>query len=205
MNPKLKKIIIISSAVVAILIIWGAIDIINKIGKIEVIIAASPSDSQITMDDNKINTGKSYIKKGSHVFTAKRSGFNDCSIMIDITDNFKDSVILLLDPNSDEGRAFLNNNPNEQLTREGLGGILANQDGQNTTNKTPLIKILPFIDLDYRVDYGASLKTPKDNTSVAIYITSISEASKQDALNWIKDSGYDVNNLEIVYKYFNTN
>lgn len=204
MDPKLKKIIIISSVIILILVIWAVVDIVSKIGKLEVVLATSPSDSQITIDGNNIKSGKSYIKKGSHIFTAKRSGFDDYSTTVNITDDFKDSIILLLEPNSDEGYAFLKDNPKEQSIREGWGGLLANQDNNNRTDKTPLIKLLPFIDREYRVDYGSSSKTPNDNIAVSIIITFTTEASKQDALKWIENNGYNINDLEIIYKDFNS-
>lgn len=173
-------------------------------GKVALIIGVSPSDSSLTVDGQAFSSGKKvYLIPGNHTFKATREHFESVTTSLELRDSTSvRNIILILPAISSEAKAYLLDHPSEQALREALGGQLANEQGQAARSKTPLVDSLPFIDREYRIDYGPSQKNPSDPTAIAITITSTSEASKQDAISWIRFKGFDPDALEIIYKNF---
>ena len=203
MNTKTKKIIIIIVIIFVLsLLSWWLFDALNKIGKLKINVKVAPTDSQIVIDGKKSSAGDIYIKPGVHTFKASRSGFSDYSTTITIDETTVDPIILMPVPNSDAAYSLLKNNPTMQAARENLGSELADQDGKKMITKNPILNMLPFIDREYSITYEQSQKYPDDKFSIAIIITSTSDVTKQDALDYIKFKGYDASNLEIIYRRF---
>ena len=173
-------------------------------GEVAVIVRVSPSDADVTVDGQDYPAGKKvYVKPGRHDFKATRQHFEAVSTSLELDEQDANrEIVLILAANSNEAKAFLRDRPSEQTLREALGGQLTNEQGAAARDKTPLVELLPFIDREYRIDYGPSQKNPTDPTAIAITITSTSETTKQDALAWIRFKGYDPAELEIIYKNF---
>lgn len=202
-NIRIKPIIITTVAVITLLIAWFVVDSINKSGKVPITIKVAPSDSIVTIDNKVSSSGNVYIYPGIHTFKATRTSFTDYSITVKIDNSSSNSPIILLpSPDSEEAKKFLTDNPNVQAAREFLGGERANIEGENLLKTNPIISILPFIDREYRIDYGPSQLHPNDKLAISITITSTSEASQQDALDLLKFKGYDTSKLELIYKRF---
>lgn len=182
--------------------VWQFSVLLSHRGKIGITVQASPSDSVITMNGKKISGGTKYIVAGKYTFTAKRQYFTDYSTTVEINKDSQKDILLLLGADSNEAKAYLKSHPKEQALREAIGGQKANQEGEEASNKNPIVKLLPFIDREYRIDYGPSQLHPDDSSALSITITSTSEQSKQDALDWIRFKGFDPNKLEIYYKNF---
>lgn len=186
---------------------FGVVSYLNYLkhrGKVAVIVRVSPSDAEVTIDGHRFPSGKTvYLEPKRYTFKAARQYFEEASSTMEVTmDNKVREVVLILGAESNEAKAFLIDHPSEQTLRESLGGKLANEQGEAARNKTPLVELLPFIDREFRIDYGPSVQNPDDPTAIAITITSTSESSKQEALNWIKFKGYDPAVLEMIYKNF---
>lgn len=162
-------------------------------------IEVAPITAAISIDGKPVKPGKHYVEPGEHTVSATLIGFEDASQKVEVNKNKIVSVELLLNPNSQAGLDYLKSHPEDQLRRERLGGKKFDQANVDVSKENPLISSLPFIDRLYRVDYGASIRYPKDPNAVVIYITYFEEAAKLDALDWIRAKGYDPDTMEIIY------
>lgn len=201
-NQKIKIISCIVAITVIVIIIWTIVDLVSKKDKVVIMIKVAPSDSKIFIDDKQSSTGRVYIKPGKHTFSARRNGFTDDTRTIDIKKNGNSTILLLPEPSSSSATSLLKSNDEERAKRQELIDEAVEQHSEAVKTKTPLVKILPYITTIYRIDYGPSRKTPSDDTTVAIYISSNSEENKQKALSFIRYKGYNPDELEIIYQSF---
>lgn len=161
-------------------------------------IEVAPDSADLTLDGKKISSGDISVSVGSHTIKASMAGFGTVTKKVDVSTKIV-SVALLLDPTTQEGLDFLKSHPKEQLHRESIGGKNTEDRAREIAKKTPLIKYLPFIDREFRIDYGASANNRADTTASAIYVTYYSASGKQQAIDWIKFKGFDPNLLELFY------
>lgn len=164
-----------------------------------VFIEIAPTDSSVFIDGKKVSGVKFNVKSGKHLIKAAFKGFGDNQQVFSVTGSEKTKLIVLLNPNSPDGAEYLRKYPDQQYKREALGGKLSAAVSKNIADATPITSSLPFIDLLFRIDYGPSLKYPKDNLASTIYITYYSPEAIVAAQNWIRFKGYDPNQLEIKY------
>jgi len=203
MHNRRRNFIICIILLIVVFAVWQIMIAVSHRGKLLVTIKVSPSDALVSIDGNRTRSKQVYVTPGKHIFEGKRKYFGDYSTSWEVSpETVSKPVILLLEASSPQAQEYLTNHPKEQSLREALGGQLANIQGEEAIKNTPLVTQLPFIDLEYRIDYGPSLKSPDDPTAISITITSTSEVSKQDALDWIRFKGFDPNKLEIIYESF---
>lgn len=194
-----KRLVVVAGLPAGVLLaVWLYAVVVHKTPNVDVITA--PDAAMLTIDGQPTSKTKLfYLKPGKHTITASMDGFTSDSQTVQVGNSGVTKVSLLLNPNSTAGYDYLQANPAEELQREAMGGQKFLQQNNAITSRVPLISSLPFIDQEFRVDYGVSLQHPNDPTAVAIYITYYSEAAKQQALSWIRFKGYDPSKLEIVY------
>lgn len=182
------------------LIVFGIYIAIDRVGKEKVSITVIPTDSQVYLDDKKINSGEIYLTEGTYTFTAKKDGFKSDSQVIKVVKGGV-SVGLLPVPDSEEAKKWLENNPTLQTQREGIAGDMAALRGRYIEDQTPLIKELPYTDINapFSIDYGAS---PTRKYGVIIYISNSTPYGRQAALKWIRQQGSNPSDLEVYYNDF---
>jgi hypothetical protein len=205
MNQNFRKVMYIAAVVVAMALIVFifilGLQSKDKTSAIDVR-SAVPTDANVTIDSQKVNSnGKVAVKPGQHTVTAKRNGFSDKIVNVSVKMGETKTVRLLMSPNSEVGRQWLRDHPTAALEFEAQQGQEFNQNSENTTAKNPLISYLPEVHPTWRVDYGASVKSPNDPYAVAIIITyGGSDIDKQNALDWIKSLGLNPDDYEIIYQ-----
>ena len=179
---------------------YSIFTVIERTGKEKVSVTVIPNDAIIYLDNKQINKGDIYLKKGTYTFSAKKKGFKTDTQIIKVSDK-EISIGLLPTPESEEAKAWLRNNPTIQTQREGVGGDMAALRGRYIEEQTPLIKELPYTDINapFSIDYGAS---PTRKYGVIIYISDSTPRGRQLALNWIKQQGANPTDLEIYYNDF---
>lgn len=188
------------AGLVFIVIVFSLFIAISRVGKTKVTITAIPEDSQVTINKQSSQTGDVYLTPGKYVFSAKKDGFLADTQTIDI--NGGSSIVGLTPaPNSSQALKWLKDNPDIQRRREAIGGQNTDRVGQQATEITPIISLLPITNAQdqYSIDYGASKSRSGGSF---ILITSPFPDSRDKALQWIKDQGYDPTDLEIVYDNF---
>jgi len=197
---KYKRLIIAGVSTLCILIIFATIQSAKNIGKLPITINVTPDDSQLVIDKKiKVKAGDLRLKPGNHVVTMSRPGFASQTSHIVVSKNSL-SFRFALHPNSLEGAQWLEQHSAQAREGEAVSSQQFDKNVDSSIAVTPLIKYLPFIDNEYRIDYGASIQKPNDPSASAIIISSSSENGKQDALSWIRFKGYDPATLEIIYR-----
>lgn len=183
-----------------ILVIFSVYTAVDRIGKEKVSIVVIPADSHIYLNDKKIDSGDIYLTEGTYTFTAKKDGFKSDSQVIKVVKGGV-SVGLLPKPESEEAKQWVKNNPTIQMQREGIAGDMAVLRGRYIEDQTPLIKELPYTDINapFSIDYGAS---PTRKYGVVIYISNSTPYGRQAALKWIRQQGVNPSDLEIYYNDF---
>ena len=204
-NTNLKKIIyigggILIAALVGYIFFLG-LQSRDKTAAIDVQ-STVPNDPNVTIDNQKVNSsGKVAVKPGQHTVVAKRNGFEDKSVSVTVKTGETQTVTLLMTPNGDAGYQWLRDHPDAAVEYEAQQSQQYIQNSTDTTNKNPLISYLPEIRPTWRIDYGKSKAHPNDPTAVAIIITyGGADIDKQNALQWIKDQGFNPDNYEIIFQ-----
>ena len=164
-------------------------------------IQASPEAAQITVDGKNNKGGGQRLVPGTHTITASFGGFSTEKQTITVPKTGSVKVILLLEPSSDIGRTYLANHQGEQQRRETLGGTMHNNTVSTLRTTYPILDLLPHTGRGFSIDYGASENTPDDPHTMALYITVPTLGTEQRALNWIRYSGYNPSDYEIIYQY----
>jgi hypothetical protein len=110
------------------------------------------------------------------------------------------SYIVALEASDDIGREYMIAHPDQQAVADGTISAQADKAAIKAVTKYPLISELPVDRGSWRIDYGRSQEHPKDTSSVALYITSVDATSRQSALDWIRQQGFDPSKYEIVFQ-----
>lgn len=200
MQENNQQIVRIAIAAVAVLfvgvIIWAVVQSIAHAGKIAVGVTVYPEDSTVYVDGKYSPGNTAYVTPGQHTFVAQKTGFDDARITL-VVDTSTQSVTLLPTPVSDEAIAWTKQN-GVQAKREELGGVEANQRGLALRDRYPIIDDLPYTAIGgpFQIDYGF---TGTDDSEVFILIHNSTPSGRQNALQWIRDQGYDPTLLDIRY------
>ena len=181
----------------AVLLIFSGINRSRMTAKIT--IEVSPSGSTIKLNDKGIKEGTRKVRPGSYTIKVSHDGFTTGSKSITISKNQNVYVGIVLDPSSLSTNNWFDTHPEDALKGEGITGKSMDQASQELQAKFPIITNLPFIDQEYRIDYGKSKKEPDNPQALAIVITYYSESGKQQAIDWIRFKGYNPDNMEIIY------
>ena len=173
---------------------------ISRIGKTKVNIELIPNDSSLYIDGKKSNSGDNYLKPGKHKFVAKKIGFTDNEVVLQVNDEDLE-IGLIPDPKSDEAIAWLSKNPEIQLKREAIGARMSSLLGGYIEDNTPIINELPYTDVEgpFTIDYGT---TPDRLYGSFIEITDSTPLGREAAISWIKSLGYDPTNIDIRFDDF---
>ncbi len=83
--------------------------------------------------------------------------------------------------------------------QEIAGGQNAVNAAEDIEKNAPAVVNLPAIDINYRIDSGASVKYPTRDGAVAIYIRATDAEGRQAALEWFGDNSYDVTDYEVIF------
>jgi len=157
-----------------------------------------PSDAIVQVDNIKVSSKTANYSNGQHVIKVSRKGFKDKTRSF-IASSDKKTIEIALDTSSAEGVQYLKDHPKEALLRESIIGKESNALGDLSAAKNPVMNLLPYIDREFRIDYGRSAKYPNDPLKIAVVITYTSDQGKQDAMDWLRLKGYDPTQLEIIY------
>lgn len=199
MNNTLKRILLVTAVLIGLLVVYAGFVSLGRLGKTKVQISIAPSVATITLDNKPVNNGVFYLKSGSHRLVASYPNFSTESKNFSASDQDLAAISISLNPLNQKAEDFLKANPVYQLQREAVGG--QELSGRALVNSTPIIKLLPRTSIDdyYRIDYESS---PSDKTRARLLISNSSPNGRQNALQWIKQQGYDPAELEIIFSDF---
>lgn len=159
-----------------------------------------PGDAKTLLDGKQIAANKDIrVAPGNHTISVSRFGFTGQAQTLEVKKGQVTTITIFLSANSEEGRQWQKTHPQQMAQAEGYYSRQFDQDSQNAVKQLPLLQYLPYIDVDYRIDYGQSVKNPNDASAVAITVKYWTEAGKTKALNWIRSKGTNPDKLEIIY------
>lgn len=161
---------------------------------------APAKGSHLTVDGKGYRAGKSSFKPGTYSVVMSHPGFTTVSQQIRLAKGDNQYFGAALVPDTRATTDWYNKNPKDEKLAEGISSNNADQLSKFQAASMPLVKDLPFVDQFYRIDYGPSLKYPKNPSKVAIYVKYYSQQGKQQADDWLGFKGYDPAKLEIYYK-----
>jgi len=192
--------------VAAVLIVIFLFSLIANSGKTAVTVEVIPNDANLTMNGKTVKPGTLRLSPGEYTVEAAKDGFETDTYTVTVGDENLE-VGLIPTPVSDEALAWLNENPEIQLRREELGGQRAAQRGLAFEAETPLLTQLPHNSIlpykgeygPFSVDYGPSRER---EFGIFLLISNSSPDGRRNALEWIRDQGYDPTDFEIVYDDF---
>ena len=87
-----RKIIAVVLVLTAALLIWTALILVGRIGKIATTLAVVPADATITIDGNKTNSGTQWLAAGKYEIIAQKDGFATQKKTINVTEKKKKNV-----------------------------------------------------------------------------------------------------------------
>jgi hypothetical protein len=211
MDPKQtnrKRLVIIIAIISAILFLVLSIILTAK-EEVAIEVFVVPSDSQVTMDGKPINAGQISVSPGEHKFAATRQHFGSVEKEINTRELDSRTVYLALYPNTPEGEAFLESNPDERLRYERISGAEFSALQNKLLSDYPITTKLPYQTLDYKIDYDVT-KEKEVVFLVNFYIpqalTPGSEAYKQElqrlkteVISYLESEGVDTSKTKIEY------
>lgn len=194
-NNKLKVFIVI----ILLIISTTLLTLLPRMGKNEIVINVLPENSEIFIDNKKIESRTVYLKNGWYMIRAKKSGFRDDVLKINIKKNM--IINLLPEPNSKQAYQWVKDNPAIQQKREEMGGEIDSLINSYYINKTPIREILPYYNIQapFAIDYGVR---NNDQYETYIEIHDTSTVGREKALQWIRQKGYNPTDLDIYYSDF---
>lgn len=193
-----RKIITGALVIVAIMIIWTALILIGRIGKIATTLAVVPADATITIDGKKTDSGTQWLPAGKYEMIAQKDGFTTQKKTINVTDAKKENVAAMsLTPESDKAKEWAKEHEKDYSNNERYGAIEANSEGQYFSDTNPITTKLPFKDPYYTIGY-----TPNNDGSVDLTIATESPRYRFYAVEKIRELGYDPTDFKIIFKDF---
>ncbi len=162
-------------------------------------IIAVPTKSKITVNNQAARQGANKIRPGAKNITVSMDGFASVTQQIDIKRGENKDVDVVLVSNSARTANWYFTHPEDESKAEGISSKHYDALAQQALQKTPLIKLLPFVagGLEFRVDYGN--KPGVNNGLPVIFITAPTQQSQQNGLNWIRSVGFDPTAYKIEY------
>jgi hypothetical protein len=159
-----------------------------------------PNDAVLELDGNtKVKEGTLYIEPGEHRIKASRDGFKTVEQTFTSSDTSSVKLAFSLVPNSKVGTTYLKEHPDEQTEREEISGERYNLGIKNLAKNYPITQMLPHNGEGFSVGYGQSQLSPEDTNKIALSIELDTLNQKDRALNWIRYSGYNPADFEIIY------
>lgn len=193
-----RKIVIATLTFVGLIIVWSAVILIGRIGKIPVTVAVVPSNATITINGNRTGTGTQWMSAGTYEIIASRDGFETQKKSLNVTAAKKENVTAIsLVAKSSEAKEWVKNHQDDYKNNEKYGAIEASTEGKYFTDTNPITTKLPYVDPYYTIGY-----TPTNTGSVELTITTPSPRYRFYAVEKIRELGYDPTDFKILFKDF---
>lgn len=196
---KYKKSIAITVAIlVAISVVWTLIALVSRIGKIPLTVRVVPSSVRVTLGDQLIGNGTTWVKAGTYTVRIEKEGFKTQSKEFVVTTQKKQNVIAIaLVAESDDAKKWAREHDREYLAVQEYGAIEANTYGTYIATKHPITKVLPFNDPYYQITY-----TLQRDDDIALTIATPSPRYRYYAVEKLRNLGFDPTNYRITFKDF---
>lgn len=192
----LRRITVITIIVIIALIGFAIYTNISHSGKVAVTVSIVPGDAHVTLNGNTIASGTIYVPIGSYTVKATKTGYDDYT-QKQYIDQSKDTILVTMAPQSDSAKKEVQNNQNQYLQNESLGGVAADKEGAAFLDKNPITGALPYENFLYTIGYMTDSSDPSGN-SIILTITA-TQGYRNAAVEQIRTFGYDPASFKIKF------
>lgn len=188
-----KYIILALSILCAAILLLIVSTVIGRAGKTAVSFVASPDETQIEFNNQKITGSRTvYLKPGEYSFKATRDGFRENTIQTTIKDKPIRVVFALIPTGKVSKSEKSTNAPKiDKITTEAL-----EKEQTKLAEANPVIKKLPIKNFIYSIGYRAD--SSKEN-GIIVEIDA-PKGYKNAAINEIRKAGFDPSKLNINFR-----
>ncbi|MCL1929535.1 PEGA domain-containing protein [Candidatus Saccharibacteria bacterium] len=189
--------------VVILAIIQGALN--KSATQLEVLV--TPSDASIMVGDVHYKNGTHNIKPGEYKVQITREGFDHYEGILAVESGEVTKLYVLLEQ-SDGGIDYYETHPDEAMIANTIGGYEASQRQTEALEKHPIFSILPYYCTKYEDNYAVYYeyklyyKMTGDDRDIIIMIDDAAGNGREDALQYIRDNGFNPDDYQIEYNYY---
>lgn len=194
----LRRVVLVVVIAAALVPIYFVGITISRVGKHKITISVAPSSATIKVDGKETGS-EVYVSPGVHKITASLDGFEDFSTTTKADGS--ETISVLLVSNSKKGDTYLLKNKEAQYEVQLKGDEAATKVNNSTAKFSPLLSQLPADGIIYQINSGEPFNSKSTSSNaVALYVTSDNPQARKMALDWIKDTGVDPTDIEIVFQ-----
>lgn len=177
----------------------------QKTATLDIVIA--PINATVSIDGHQFKT-KETVKyyPGSYTAEISADGFISQALPIELIADQESHLYIALEP-TEENSTYYDNNPNESGRRQAVYDAAYQLGSDEYIAKYPIIQVLPYQNTDrdrgydftnYRIDYGIF---DGCRSNFCIKITDNVGVYQNEAIEYLKSSGQNINDYEIIYEY----
>ena len=156
----------------------------------------TPAAAQARLDGKPVKAGIIRLKPGRHSLAVTMKGFAPLSRTIDTARGEAPFIGIILEPDTPATAGWYRQHPEDQLIREKIMSIEADQLSEKAAKVEPFLRLLPYYAPGDAYEIGMGQIDTKTGRPT-IVITTHTETAKEDALTWIRSSGYDPDKMRI--------
>lgn len=193
-NKRLRSAMVVVGVLVVIFIGFYGWQYIANRGKTSLTIKKLPSNAVITMNGEKVRSGKVYLQPGTYKLKAESEGFATYERTVDITEGQAGvKAFFVLDPVSDQAISEVSKKTKDYIKLEGEAGKYYEDISDNNAATYPIMKELPYRGPLYSIEYYQS------GGEFKLQIKSSDPLGRQVALERIREMGYEPSDYTIEY------
>jgi|GEM_PF-1453093 len=199
LTPRMKKTVFFGSIFVIFILPALFFSVKKSIYSATITLTYAPKSSDVKIGSTQGVFGDNDVQPGTYKVVISKKGFDTYTEEVTVTYGQKVSVEAALVSNDPSTANWYQTHTEDYTIAQGITDRKADKQYANMIETFPIAKDLPIVGLysAYRVDYGVS---PTEQGKLAVYITSQTEAYKQQAIAAVQAKGYDLANYEVVYK-----
>lgn len=194
-----KRLIVITSLLLlGVLIAWGAMTYISRIGKIGVTISTVPSDATVFVNNAPTRGGTIWVVPGKYTIRASKEGFATSEKKVDASAAKEQNVVAMaLTPQSDTAKQWASQHQDEYKNNEIYGAIEARENGAAFAAAHPITKTLPYTDPYYQISYLRD-----GDESIILTVSTDSPRYRYYAVKKLRELGYEPTDFTIKFTDF---
>lgn len=168
----------------------------ERAGKVAVQIDFVPTDSNVTINGERLSRGTAYLAPGEYHVRGDKDGFSSFEQTF-LVNEARAIIALSLQPISDEAKEWAERHEKDYGRIDSHGAQLARLSGKFFHEQNPIARHLPYRSLIYSIGYKADPTDPI-NRGIIIVIDA-PEPYRQAALNKIRNLGFDPTDFTIEF------
>lgn len=151
-----KRIIVVIVGTMLLLVTIIAVSLINiipKLGKVEVYVGYAPFIAEVTLNGEVVkNNEKNYLKKGDYELKVSLEGFKTLEKKVTIDDETK-TIFGSIVANTEDGKKIANDKLKDYAVVQSLAGEALSKEGEKNLERWPIIRKLPLSNSLYKIGY----------------------------------------------------